>query len=193
MNYQTGFWILALLLVALSIASLFVLQFGAAWKRVAEANKTRGDQLQSKIAGLDEQLDAKQRMFDEAVKQRDDARMRNVEITREWSALSVRRNVAWVKPAKRMPASEVKRAFAVAADAPLWLALNQEVDDYLQDQLDQVSLPPASTMSEEMRLHLAGGVEHVRLFHKRLLELHAAAQKIDADLDADEDKKGGAA
>lgn len=101
-------------------------------------------------------------------------------------ALRSSRNVAVRIHDKRMPSNEVKRAFAVADDAPLWIALNQEIDDYLLDVMDQVSLPPGQTMTEEIRTHVAGGVEYVRGLQKRILELHAAAQKVDVDIEADE-------
>ena len=105
------------------------------------------------------------------------------------------RNVTWTRPAKWMPANEVKRAFAVAADAPLWLALKQQVEVYVEDLADQVSQAPSTSLTAEARLHVAGGMEHLRLFYKQLLELHQAAQTIDADIEGEgpeSRKKGGA-
>jgi hypothetical protein len=117
----------------------------------------------------------------------DENQKRHTQLAEELAALRAARNVAWPRPAKRLAGGEVRRAFAVAAEAPLWMALNQELDDYLQDVLDQVSLPPGATMNAEARNHLAGGIEHLRLFHKRLLELHAAAQKLDTDIEGSAD------
>jgi hypothetical protein len=99
-----------------------------------------------------------------------------------------RRNVAWPKPAKRIPRPVLLAAFAEPVDQGLPAALHQEIDDYLQDLLDQVSQPPSATMPETMRTHLAGGVEHVRLLQKHLLDLHDEASRKDAEL---EEKEGG--
>lgn len=102
------------------------------------------------------------------------------------------RNVSWTMPAKLPSRSEIRRAFAVDNEAPLWVAFNAELDSFLQDLIDQVSLPPGPTMSEEARTHLAGGIEEVRKFQKRVLDLQAAAKTVDADIAGEgPEKKGG--
>lgn len=99
------------------------------------------------------------------------------------SALRTQRNVAWPRPAKRIPRAQILAAFSAPIDTGAGAALHQELDDYLQDLLDQVSQPPSPTMPESTRLHLAGGIEHVRLLQKHLLDLHAEASRKDAELE----------
>jgi hypothetical protein len=98
------------------------------------------------------------------------------------STLRAKRAVSWPKPAKRIPPEQVRAAFAEPLDVGLQAALHQEIDDYLQDLLDQVSQPPSSALTEQHRLHLAGGIEHVRILQKILLDLHAEAGRQDAEL-----------
>lgn len=114
------------------------------------------------------------------------------------STLKAARNVSWTKPAVRMPAALVLAEFNVPLDQGIGMALHQELDDRLQELLDLVSQPPhgaytqkdGSTVpafTEADRLHLAGGIEHLRLFQKQLLDLSARASTEDADL-GEEDK-----
>lgn len=100
--------------------------------------------------------------------------------------LEISRNVSWSKPARRISASDVKRAFAVPMEAPLWTALHQEIDDFLQELINDVSLPPTPVFTEHNRLHLAGGIEQVRELQKRLLDRQAHANKADEDIEAAE-------
>jgi hypothetical protein len=103
--------------------------------------------------------------------------------------LARRRNVAWPRPATRIPANVILKEFNVPLDQGLMAALHQELDDQIQDLLDVVSQPPSATLTAEHRLHLAGGIEHLRLFQKSLLDRSAAASTADPDLD--DDKKEG--
>lgn len=102
------------------------------------------------------------------------------------------RNVAWPKPAVRMPAHAVLKEFNVPLDKGLPAALHQELDDSIADLLDVVSQPPSATLNEDQRLHIAGGVEHLRLFQKHLLDLAARASTGDPDLEEDEKDKPAA-
>lgn len=104
------------------------------------------------------------------------------------SGLRALRNISWPKPAQRMPRPAVVAAFAEPLDRGLPMALHQELDDYLQDLLDQVSQAPSGAMTEATRLHLAGGIEHLRLFQKQLLDLHAESGREDADLEGKQDE-----
>lgn len=90
---------------------------------------------------------------------------------------AARRNVAWPKPAKRMPKAQIAAAFNVPIDEPLFTAIMQEIDDQLQDLLDVVSQPPSPQLTEQGRLHLAGGIEHLRLLQKRILDHREDAQR----------------
>ncbi len=109
-------------------------------------------------------------------------------LSSQHSALRAQRAVAWPKPAKRIPRPQILAAFAAPIDTGAGAALHQEIDDYLQDLLDQVSQPPSASMPETTRLHLAGGIEHVRLLQKHLLDLHAEASRKDAELEEKEDR-----
>jgi hypothetical protein len=106
------------------------------------------------------------------------------------------RNVSWPKPAVRMPEKLVLAEFNVPIDQGYPAAVFQELDDKIQELLDLVTQPPHGTytqkdgttvpaFTEADRLHLAGGVEHLRLFQKQLLDLSAKANTTDADLDDD--------
>lgn len=171
--------ILALLLVALVFTSSHAVRQWEEWRSLAGRNKQASEDA---VAALAEARDAICQL-----------KAQNQTAAQTVLDLAAARNVAWPKPAKRVPPHEVKRAFAVDNDAPLWLAFNQELDDYLQDQVDQMTLPPAPGFTEESRLHLAGGVEHLRLFQKRLIDLHAAAHKVDGDLEGEAPEKRSAA
>lgn len=96
------------------------------------------------------------------------------------------RNVSWPKPAVRMPAAAVLAEFNVPLDQGLPLALHQELDDQIQELLDLVSQPPGPTLTADQRLHLAGGIEHLRLFQKQLLDLSHRASTTDEGLENDE-------
>jgi hypothetical protein len=93
------------------------------------------------------------------------------------------RNVAWPKPANRLAPSTVRVAFDVGQDDPFWQALHQELDDAITEALDEVSKPPSATLTSEQRLHIAGGVEFLRLFQKQLLDLRHLANHADAELE----------
>lgn len=99
------------------------------------------------------------------------------------------RNVSWPRPATRIPEHVVLKEFNVPLDQGLMAALHQELDDQIQELLDVVSQPPSATLTAEHRLHLAGGIEHLRLFQKSLLDRSAAANTADEELEKD-DKEG---
>jgi hypothetical protein len=176
-------WLLAGALAALAIWQMYKLQQASI--RTERAANVAEDAARNTREWIKLHEDTKA-LYHKTDKRREAAEALNAQL----SALNSTRSIAWAKPARRVAANDVRRAFAVAAEAPLWVALHQELDDYLQDQLDQVSLPPAASMTEEQRLHLAGGIEHLRLFQKRMLQLHAAAHKEDADLEGGEEKGG---
>ncbi len=111
--------------------------------------------------------------------------------------LRAQRNISWPKPAVRMPEKLVLAEFNVPIDQGYPAAVLQELDDKIQELLDLVTQPPhgefhkkdGSTVpafTEADRLHLAGGVEHLRLFQKQMLDLSARANTVDADLETDE-------
>ena len=89
---------------------------------------------------------------------------------------------AWPKPAKAMPANEVRRAFAIPMDAPLWQALHQTLDGAIQNAIDDATAEPSATITSERRAFKAGGVDALREFQGRLLELQASANREDTDL-----------
>lgn len=151
-----------------------------------EDEKTKAEQVRRQDAAKLGELEAAKDLFGQT-------RCQLLDMRRAFDELRAARNVAWIRPAKRMPDHEVKRAFAVASEAPLWVAFNQEIDDWLQGLFDEVSKPPSATLSEAQRLHMAGGIEEIRELQKKLLELHATAHKGDADLDDEQTKKGVAA
>jgi hypothetical protein len=113
-----------------------------------------------------------------------------------WGAQQPKRNVGWPK-SPRLPKEDVREAFAEPLDEGLQAAIHQELDDYLQELLDQVSQPPGyatgqkgeliPTMTAEQRLHLAGGIEHLRLFQKQLIDLNAEANRRETDEAPDKD------
>lgn len=109
------------------------------------------------------------------------------ELARARAALGAR-VVVWSRPAKRLGRVDILEAFAEPIDAGLQAAVHQELDDYLQGLLDQVSQAPSASLTADTRLHLAGGIEHLRLFQHQLLELHRKAEREDAEI-ADEAKK----
>lgn len=136
------------------------------------------------IFGLQQTL-AERDMYKE---ENDSLRAERSALRAEQAALRALRNISWPKPAQRMPRPAVVAAFAEPLDRGLPMALHQELDDYLQDLLDQVSQAPSGAMTEATRLHLAGGIEHLRLFQKQLLDLHAESGREDADLEGKEDE-----
>jgi hypothetical protein len=93
----------------------------------------------------------------------------------ELARLKRQRNVSWAKPEKSLSVAELRAAFDVGADDPLWRAVMQVLDDAIGDVLDQVTLPPSGSMTEEIRTHTAGGGEQLRLFQKTLLTWQATA------------------
>lgn len=103
-----------------------------------------------------------------------------------------RRNVGWTRPATRIPRAKVLQEFNVPLDRGFAAALHQELDDAIQEVLDVVSQPPSSTLTEQHRLHLAGGIEHLRSFQKQLLDLAAKASTGDPELEDDEKAKPAA-
>lgn len=108
---------------------------------------------------------------------------RRAEMYREsLEALEAKRALTWTRPAERIPRPKVLAEFAAPLDAGLQAALHQELDDYLKELLDQVSQAPSGALTPELRLHLAGGIEHLRLFQRQLLDLHAEASRKDAEL-----------
>lgn len=102
------------------------------------------------------------------------------------------RNVAWPKPAGRMPAHTVLKEFNVPIEKGFPAALHQELDDAIAELLDVVSQPPSANLNEQQRLHVAGGIEHLRSFQKHLLDLAAKANQGDPELEEDEKAKPAA-
>ncbi len=177
-THDTMLVISALLWVALLAASIWVLNNRDHWRSLARMKEYT----------VEAALQSESNTREESARLREN----NLGLAEQLNALRSARNVSWTAPAKRPSKLEIKRAFAVDDGAPLWVALNCELDSFLQDLFDQVSLPPGPSMNEEARTHLAGGIEEVRKFQKRLLDLHAAAQKVDADLEGGAaDKNGG--
>lgn len=101
--------------------------------------------------------------------------------------LEAERNVSWPKPATRLSPKQVMAEFDLPIEKGILAALFQEFDDELQELFDRVSQPPSATLTAETRLHVAGGIEHLRLFQKHLLDLCTRASTSDPDLQ--EDKK----
>lgn len=99
--------------------------------------------------------------------------------------LEVERAVAWPKPARRLNERQVLGNFNVPMDHPLWTALHQELDDAISDLCDQVSSAPSRATGREFdeanRLHVAGGIEHLRLFQRRILDLQHRANHADPE------------
>ncbi len=174
-------------------AAFIVLAFLAV--KVMEQRDAARAQLVSQQAAIDRDLAEIGKTMDKAratAKETHELlRENNRGLAAELNRLRSARNVSWTAPAKRPSKLEIKRAFAVDDGAPLWVALNCELDSFLQDLFDQVSLPPGPSMNEEARTHLAGGIEEVRKFQKRLLDLHAVAQALDADLEGEAPGKSG--
>lgn len=104
-----------------------------------------------------------------------------------FEALEAERNVSWPKPAARLSPKQVMAEFDLPIDTGILAALFQKFDEELQELLDRVSQPPSATLTAETRLHIAGGIEHLRLFQKDLLDLCNRASTSDPDLQ--EDKK----
>jgi hypothetical protein len=100
----------------------------------------------------------------------------------------LRATKAWPKPAKAIPANEVRRAFAVPTDAPLWQALHQVLDQAIQGVVDEATQQPSATQTTDRRTYMSGGVDALREFQGRLLELQASANREDADLQEGEEK-----
>jgi hypothetical protein len=96
--------------------------------------------------------------------------------------------LAWPKPAKAIPANEVLRAFAIPMDAPLWQALHQVLDQAIQGAVDDATQQPSATQTTDRRTYMSGGVDALREFQGRLLELQASANREDADLQEGEEK-----
>lgn len=96
------------------------------------------------------------------------------------------RNVAWPKPEKRLSAQQVLGNVNVPMDHPLWTAVHQELDDAISDLCDRVGQPPPE-LGHEARIHVAGGIEHLRLFQKRLLDLNRQAGQADPEKAAGDD------
>lgn len=134
-------------------------------------------------------LEAEALQFAQArvVEIRNELAARRAEMSKELEEQRALRNVAWPRPAARIPRPQILAAFSAPIDQGLGAAFQQEIDDYLQEILDQVSQPPSGSMPESMRTHLAGGVEHVRLLQKHLLDLHAEASRKDAELEEKEE------
>ena len=162
-----------------------------------------------RFLGLGRPKAAVQRDLDQAVTlanqyaaEAEEERKGRLQAAEKWAATVVelqrRRNVTWLKPPRR-PREDVVEAFAEPLDEGLQAAVHQELDDYLQELLDQVSQAPGfatgqkgeliPTMTPEQRLHLAGGIEHLRLFQKQLLDLHEQANRREPE---EKDEEGGA-
>lgn len=97
-----------------------------------------------------------------------------------------RRNVSWPKPERRMTDAQLRDAFNVPVDEPLFQAVMQKIDGAIQEALDVVSQPPSATLTEQHRLHLAGGIEHLRLLQKDLLDVRDAAERNNDGEEGDE-------
>lgn len=97
--------------------------------------------------------------------------------------LATRSMAAWIVPEKRLPEHEVRRAFSVANDAPIWIAFNQKLDDAATDLIEVTVAEPKDETSEKRRLHAAGGVDALRNFQRDLIELQRLAQAADEEIE----------
>ena len=91
-------------------------------------------------------------------------------------AAKAKRNVSWPKPARRLTMQQVAAAFNVPLDSGLMAALHQELNDQIEELADRVSQAPSATLTEQTRLHLAGGLEHLRILQKELLDITARGE-----------------
>lgn len=89
-------------------------------------------------------------------------------------------------PERAMPKAELVEALAVDNDDPLWRAIHQLLDEAQTDAVDLVSARPAPdsrsglvTVSPDTRNFHAGGIDHLREFQTKLLDLQAAALKAE--------------
>jgi hypothetical protein len=108
---------------------------------------------------------------------------RNQELEDRAIELSCRSTAEWIQPERRMPKEEVRRAFSVPKDMPLWRAIHQELDDSATDLVDLTAAAPIEQASELKRLHAAGGLDALRNFQRRLIELQHLAEVEDPDLE----------
>jgi hypothetical protein len=107
---------------------------------------------------------------------------KRAQVERQNEILRLKRNVAYNRPPGRVTEKDLRAAFRIDNETPLWRSIHQEMDDQLQDLIDQASLEPSATMTEDKRLHLAGGIEYLRRFQKTLLDHQALAHHHDPEI-----------
>jgi hypothetical protein len=80
-------------------------------------------------------------------------------------------------PAVSLPLEQVRDAVTDIAGTRGWAALHQELDAAIADAIDDVTVAPATgaagVSDAAARSFAAGGVDHLRRFQARLLELTA--------------------
>ena len=87
-------------------------------------------------------------------------------------------------PERRFPAERIRLEIAALAGSEGWAALHQELDAAIADAVDEVSTPPPARPGEVPvgRDFAAGGLDFLRRFQQRLLDLEHAASIVDKEL-----------
>lgn len=151
-----------------------------------------------RLLGLGRPKSAIERDLQQAVAVANDYAARVAALEAHVQEVARPRKVGWPR-GPRLERDEILGAMAEPLNSGVQAAVHQELDNYLQELLDQVSQPPGygtgskgelvPTMTPEQRLHLAGGIEHLRLFQRQLIDLNAAAQKNENDTEREDEQK----
>lgn len=86
-------------------------------------------------------------------------------------------------PASALPDKEVVQILGGLGESPAWAALHQELDAAIMDAIEDVSVPPDPNKPAPSRDFAAGGVDYLRKFQARLIDIGQQVQVKDADLE----------
>lgn len=149
-----------------------------AYEREMESERTARVEAEAAASNLAAKLnDAEQRLEGAELREqniRDDARSAVHKLRRQ----RVRRI-----PEHTLPDKEVVQILGGLGESPAWAALHQELDAAIMDAIDDVSLPPDPNKPALSRDFAAGGVDYLRKFQARLIDIGQQVQVKDADLE----------
>lgn len=86
-------------------------------------------------------------------------------------------------PEQSLPDKEVVAILGGIVESGPWRALHQELDAAIMDAVEDVSAPGDPNRPERSRDFAAGGVDYLRRFQARLIDIALTAQVKDADLE----------
>lgn len=82
---------------------------------------------------------------------------------------------SWFKPRyifinrEKMTKEEITSALAVSDQHPLWRAIQQLLQDHIDDAID-LTVMPETAVKANLLVHTAGGLEALKTFQEDLLE-----------------------